>query len=171
MRTRVAAWMREHGPRLLGLAEMFAEGPTEAQDILQETWIIAFKKGGDLDPELDEVGAWLFQVTLNLGRDHVRKRKRRAALASRMPIPMRAARPPTIQEELDRAGLWRAVAKLPEKQRAVLTLRLLSDKSIDDTAASLGVTRGTVKKNLHEALKKLRLQVDDKCLKYTTGTA
>jgi len=159
--------MRDHGPGLMGLAEMFAEGPLEAEDLLQETWITAFRKGDHLPADAD-VRAWLFQITLNIGRDHMRRRKRRAALAAKFPPTGRAPGPPTIQEELDRGSLWRAVAILPDAQRRTLLLRVLSDKSIDDTATTLGVSRGTVKKNLHEALKKLGAQVTEECQSYTS---
>jgi RNA polymerase sigma-70 factor (sigma-E family) len=60
----------------------------------------------------------------------------------------------------DRDALWRALAALPRRQRAVVVLRYYEDLSEAETAAALGVTTGTVKSQAAKALAALRRDGD-----------
>jgi DNA-directed RNA polymerase specialized sigma24 family protein len=62
---------------------------------------------------------------------------------------------------LDRQALLRACRLLPTAQRTVLVLRFWEDRSIEETAAVLGCTPGTVKSHTHRALQRLRAVLDD----------
>ena len=57
----------------------------------------------------------------------------------------------------DRQDLWTAVGRLPRRQRAVVVLRYLEDRSEVDTADLLGCSVGTVKSQCAKALAKLRI--------------
>jgi RNA polymerase sigma-70 factor (sigma-E family) len=60
----------------------------------------------------------------------------------------------------DRDALWRALATLPRRQRAVVVLRYYEDLSEAETAAALGISRGTVKSQAAKALGALRRDGD-----------
>ena len=62
---------------------------------------------------------------------------------------------------LDRDALMRAARGLPPGQRAVLVLRYFDDLSVEETAAALGVTAGTVKSQTSRALASLRAALAD----------
>lgn len=68
----------------------------------------------------------------------------------------------------DRTDLWRALGRLPKRQRAVVVLRFYEDLSEADTAELLGCTVGTVKSQASKALAKLRL--DPRLLDSTAAT-
>lgn len=59
----------------------------------------------------------------------------------------------------DRVTLMRALAQVPPRQRAVLVLRYWQDLSVDDTAAALGCSPGTVKSQAARGLDTLRTLV------------
>ena len=60
----------------------------------------------------------------------------------------------------ERDVLWRALGALPRRQRAVVVLRYYEDLSEAETAAALGVSRGTVKSQAAKALAALRRDDD-----------
>jgi RNA polymerase sigma factor (sigma-70 family) len=65
--------------------------------------------------------------------------------------------PVTNIPEIDET--WQAVARLPVRQRAVITLRYWEDLSEADIAQTLAWPAGTVKSTLHRALKRLKEDV------------
>lgn len=165
----VHEWMDRYGGQLQSVAQAFAEGSTEAEDILQRTWVTAWRQGSKLEPD-SHVGAWLHQITLNIGRSAYRKRVGRRRLFERWGWrPSSVESPPTLEEELYRLELWRAVAELPGLQRQVLIYRIVEDMSVADTANALDRAEGTVKASLHRALGTLRRRLgpipETECIK------
>jgi RNA polymerase sigma-70 factor (sigma-E family) len=71
------------------------------------------------------------------------------------PDPLPAADDPAEQQAL-RDAMWRAVMRLPARQRAMVVLRYYEDLSEAQTAEVLGVSVGTVKSAVSRALGKLR---------------
>ena len=153
-----AALVRAHTPQLLSVARAFAAGADEAEDLLQETWLVAHRDFSRRPPGAP-VGAWLHVILLNVGRARWRRRRRRERLLA---FWGGAARPhdgtnaPDVGDALLRARLWRDVAELPELQRRVLLHRVVDELSTAETAAALGRAEGTVKASLHRALAMLR---------------
>ena len=155
----VRRWMEVHGDRIMLIAEAYAEGPITAEDIFQETFVKAWKKRPELDSDGD-VGAWLYRVALNIGRETLRRRQRRESLMARWISRPRPSPPHTIEEELDRLALWRAIHSLPRRQRDVLLLRLVRDVGTHDIASQLGIREATVRATLRDALGSLRVKLE-----------
>ena len=68
--------------------------------------------------------------------------------------------PPATAPVDDRDALWRALGALPRRQRAVVVLRYYEDLSEAETAAALGISKGTVKSQAAKALSALRRDGD-----------
>ena len=156
------AWIDQYGPRLLPVARAFAAGPDEAGDILQEVWIIAARRS-HLRPAGIPIRPWLYKVALNVGRSLARRRTRRERLIgmwqSSRDVPNARGELLSVNNELARIRLWRAVAELPELQRSVVVLRIVEDKSIRETAKALDCAEGTVQASLHRATARLRREL------------
>lgn len=162
-RSELAEWIRLYTPRLLPVARAFADGADEAEDLLQEVWIIAFERARERRPGTP-LDAWLYIVTVNVGRDRARRRARRQRLRAwwRAEFAHSAGAGPVLDvpAALRHAALWHCVAELPRLQREVLLLRVVDDLTIADTASALGRAEGTVKASLHRALSKLRSSLE-----------
>lgn len=152
---KLALWMREFGAQLLLVARAFEVDHVTAEDILQETWIIALK---NVNSRRDgtAVLAWLHNVVLNVGRSVVRSAARRRKLMSLWTATPSYALPPSIEGERVRQRLWRTIADLPNLQRLCLLLRVVEDMSIAEVAECLDRSPGTIKKSVHRAGQTLR---------------
>jgi RNA polymerase sigma-70 factor (ECF subfamily) len=156
------AWIRQFTPQLLGVARAFASGDEEAEDLLQELWIIAHESA-HRRPTDAPLGAWLHAILLNIGRTRWRRRRRRERLMSLWGPSTSQHDESTVEDDIDgsilRGSLWRDVAALPSLQRQVVLLRIVEDVSTARTAALLSRAEGTVKASLHRALRTLRARL------------
>jgi RNA polymerase sigma-70 factor (sigma-E family) len=99
--------------------------------------------------------AYARRVVVNLAKDRWRDLARRPT-ESPMDGAERAGTVGVIDGLLDRDELLRAAEQLPPGQRAVLVLRYFDDLSVEETAAALGCSTGTVKSQTSRALSHLR---------------
>ena len=157
---RVSSWIREYGKQLLPVARSFAVDQDDAEDILQEAWIIAHDKGHTVR-ERKAVRSWLYQVVMNIGRARARKRRRRQSLVSRfLHTGTRPEGPITFEEEQRRHHMWKAIADLPDLQKRVVLLRVVEGMSTKQAAEAIDRAEGTVKGSLHRALLRLRREME-----------
>jgi RNA polymerase sigma factor (sigma-70 family) len=132
----------------------------ETDDVVQEAFVKAFQhlvrfRVGE------PFGPWLLRIVANETKNLTRSRRRRAALALRMPRTEAGdmASPGPVDDVLAaerRAQLVAAVDALPDKERQVLTCRYFLDLSEAETAQVLGWPRGSVKSRTSRALSRLR---------------
>ena len=104
-------------------------------------------------PEVFET--WLTRIVLNECHRELRRRKRFSQTAEE-PLPESAG--PDVYDALP---LKEAVRCLPEKLRTVVILRYFAGYSLEETAASLGIPRGTVSDRQRRALRLLRLELGE----------
>jgi RNA polymerase sigma-70 factor (ECF subfamily) len=159
---RVAGWIDEYGPRLLNVATAMTGDPDEAQDALQEVWLIAMRRQQVL-VKSPHVGAWLYRVLANVVRGRKRTAQRRRGLLQRFrPRGAEAVEAPaggSLEEEQIKQRLWREIMDLPDLQRQVILLRTVEGLSTEETARAIGRAQGTVKASLHRAVKRLRARL------------
>jgi RNA polymerase sigma-70 factor (ECF subfamily) len=133
-----------------------------ADDLLSETFLIAFRRRAAYRPVHVEVRPWLMGIATNLVRGHARSERRRyRALA-------RAAAEPTAQPsdeqgsadrlvaEALRGPLAAALAALKPGDRDVLLLFAWEDLGYEEIAAVLDIPVGTVRSRLHRARRQTR---------------
>ena len=135
------------------LAVAFGD-PEGAADAVQEAFIEADRRWATVGNYADPA-AWVRRVAVNRMRNGRRNHRRRAEIV--------AAIRPVAAEDLtaDLLDLRAAVDALPEKMRLAVCLHHLAGCTIDEVAATLDVSPGTVKSNLHDARRRVRGQMED----------
>lgn len=129
-----------------------------AEDIVQETIIRAWRNIDRLLNTNGSVRGWLFTVARHLIIDWVRKpHARKEVVGATYSDPLSAA--DGTDAVHDALLARRLLRRLSLEHRAVLVHIYLCDRSIQETASILGVPAGTVKSRHHNALRKLRLEV------------
>ncbi len=127
-------------------------GVDEAEDCLQDTLVAALRAYPDLGPGTD-ARALLFAIARNRAVDIHRARARR-------PLPFEQPPEPPAPEAPERdPELWSAVARLPQKQRAAVTLRFGADLSHREIGALTGSSEEATRRSLLEGLRKLRKEL------------
>jgi RNA polymerase sigma-70 factor (ECF subfamily) len=120
------------------LARRFADRVEEAEDLVQETYLAAYRAWRD-QRRPRRVEPWIATICLNLGRSRYRTRERRPIEVS---IEDRDFRAPEV-------GDPEAMGRLPEEQRVAITLVDLAGLSTAEAAHAMGTPRGTVLSRLH----------------------
>ena len=132
----------------------------QALDVVQEAFCRALVRWRQISAYDDPV-AWVRRVAWNLATSQVR-RARVAAAHRRRHVQEHMAAPSP-----DRVALFAALRLLPAKQRQATVLFYLADLPVDEIAASMGVSAGTVKSWLHRARAALAQQLDPQPSEHT----
>jgi RNA polymerase sigma-70 factor (ECF subfamily) len=137
---------RSEYPRVVAAVRWVAGELPAAEEAAQEAFCRALERW-DRVRRHERPGAWVQVTALRVA---VRRRRRDADRARLVPAwsPPPAAAPSDVD-------LQRALAALPDGQRAAVVLHHLLDLSVDEAASVLGVSAGTVKTQLHRARARL----------------
>jgi RNA polymerase sigma factor (sigma-70 family) len=127
-------------------------GRGDADDCYQETWISALRAYPRLR-DASNLRSWIFTVAHRKAIDALRSRRRQAIPVAELPEPV--APPSAGPADQD---LWGLVRGLPSKQRTALALRYVTDSAYPEIAAVMGTSEEAARRNVHEALKRLRTE-------------
>jgi RNA polymerase sigma-70 factor (ECF subfamily) len=138
----------------------------EAQDICQETFLRILTKANLFRPE-GKFSTWMYQIALNLTRDHMRKKVRWSAVVvdggegrEERATAVAEGRPVTpdslLAESEHRTAVRRALTRLPAEQREVLVLKEFQGLKFREIAELLNCPESTVKSRMYYGLKGLK---------------
>ena len=151
-------------PRLRRYARALARDVATADDLVQDCLARALGKL-HLWQEGTDLRAWLFTILHNQYVNQVRRAVREGASVGLSETEPMLTRAPHQGKSLELRDLERAIAKLPEEQRAVILLVGLEGMRYEEVADVLGVPVGTVRSRLsrgREALRRLMGIVPDR---------
>jgi RNA polymerase sigma-70 factor (ECF subfamily) len=159
----VAELMDRHGGRLYSLGLRFCGNDDEAQDLVQDTFLLAFRKWDQFEGRSDPA-TWLYRIAARVCQRRHRKRsgepRQLEPLEKLLPSGDRAVvdvaatgdGPAELLAKRERrAALEAAIASLPGKFRLPLVLKEIVELSVSDVARILGIKEATVKTRLHRA--------------------
>lgn len=153
-RERFVAQVMELQETLYRTARSILRNEQDAQDAVQEAVTQAFARLHTLRAPA-KFKPWLLRILVNTCYDACRRRRSTVYLEA---VEETLAAPQSDCEE--RMSLWSAVMRLPEEQKAVVTLFYYEDLPIRAISEVLGVTQGTVKTRLSRARGRLRQMLD-----------
>ena len=145
------------GTRLLRSAILLCGNETNAQDLVQDTFIEAARSMHRFRGQ-SSLYTWLHSILLNLTRHHHRDNRRLIydnELAAQ-DIPVVDEQPSSLDLDAARTEITRALRRLSDEHREVLVLRYYEHMKIDEMARHLGVSTGTVKSRLHYAIREMQ---------------
>ena len=161
-----SAWdelYEQHAPRLRPFAYRLTRNRHDADDLVQETFVRAVPRLDRLDPETVDIGAYLFTTLRNLFLKSV-ERGRRAEPTADVPEP---DAPAPIEDDPVRSTMLRrqqeevrvANARLAPRQRLVLALRELDDRSYAEIGMIVGLKENAVAQLISRARESLRTEL------------
>jgi RNA polymerase sigma-70 factor (ECF subfamily) len=142
--------------RIYGLGLALLRNKTDAEDLVQDTFLKVWRTGSAFDPVRGSLDTWMLLVARSIAIDLLRRRsvearklasRSRASEASDEPGPEWHAE---VTDLFQRAS--QAMARLPQRQRAVLELTYLGQRSTKEVAELMGIPRGTVKSRAHAGM-------------------
>ena len=140
-----AAFYRAEMPRLVALARGLC-GAASADDVAQEAMLAAYRHWSRVR-DLERPDAYVRQACANLAVSVFRRRLVEVRALAR--LGQRREDPVALVDEAEE--FWAHVRVLPPRQAQVVALHYLFDLSVDDVAATLEVSPGTVKVHLSRA--------------------
>ncbi len=147
------------------LALSIVDDPMEAGEITQETFIAAIKALGKYK-EQQSFKAWLYTITLNCSRSHLRKRRTREKLQAtltrifRVEFEKQVLPEESFLQNEKEAALWKSLNQLDEHLRLVVVLRYFHELPVREIAEILAIPEGTIHSRLHTAREQLRMTLE-----------
>ena len=160
-----------YGGRLYALGLRLCGNRSDAEDLVQETFLRAVRKAGQFEGRSDP-GTWLYTIAVRVCRRMKRGRKGRAmpSLETLMPAGAGALADTTelgsagpqgeSQRREAKAAIEAQIARLPDEYRLPLVLKDIAELPVEDVASVLGLREGTVKTRVHRARLLLRKALD-----------
>ncbi len=167
--------VRTTTPRLLAVARRIVGSEEDARDVVQDSFISAFKALDRFEGHA-KLSTWLHRIVVNKALMRLRTRKRKPEEPIEPLLPAFKEDGHQVQAAVEWAdgadvALERAetrdfvrsqIDRLPDTYRTVLLLRDIEEMNTPETAAMLGITENAVKIRLHRARQALRALLDER---------
>lgn len=156
-----------HKAKVYNTALVFLQNETEAEDIVQEVFIEAFRSIHRFN-EQAKLDTWLYRITINKCIDYTqyKKRKKRFGIITSL-FSNTEIKEKIVTENIEHPDvavenqeltiiLLQAIQKLPENQKAAFIITKIEDKSQKEAAAILQINEKALESLLQRAKQKLR---------------
>ena len=150
---RLSELFDAHHQRLYRLARRLSQSTDEARDLVQEAFLHAARSPESIPVGATHEEAWLVRVLINIARD----RWRRSAVRNRAHAVNFAAAADAGHENaaVAHATVWRALAALTPRRRAVIVMHEIEGTDVAAIAKLLGVAAVTVRWHLSRGRREL----------------
>ena len=168
----IRAILQANNRRLYRLARGILRNDSEAEDVVQETYVLAFTHLDSFNGD-SSLSTWLSRIAINEALGRLRRERPGVELSSLPPgaleaqiiqFPLATPLDPekTMAQREIQHVVEHAIDELPEPFRIVFITRVLEGMNVEETAEILGLKPETVKTRLHRARTMLRNNVEKK---------
>lgn len=151
---------RRFAPRVFGLGLVMLGNASQAEDLVQDTFVKVWRKVGSYEGSRGSLDTWVLLIARSLAIDLLRRRVLEVRTAQAQAPRSEASAEPGPDEQAETTDLAdrakRAMATLSPSQRAALELAYFSGKTSAEVAELEGIPVGTAKTRIRTALVKLR---------------
>ncbi len=152
-----------HAGRIAGYAR--SKGVRDADDLVGDVFAAAAERVGRFDGDAARLRSWLFTIAHHRLTDDLRRARRRnteVAAPDQLEDAVHAVdATDDAAARLDADGALAMLSWVTDEQREVLTLRILGELSIAETAEILGKPTGAVKALQHRAIARIQRRLGD----------
>jgi len=160
--------VERHSRAVYRLAHRMTGNPADAEDVVQETFLRAYKQLGRFESRAN-FGTWLHRIAVNCSIDLIRSRPHResahdagdleqfatAEVTEGGRTPERLMLSTEVQERINGA-----MGSLSQMERAAFMLRHFEGHSIDEISRSLGLKTNATKHSIFRAVRKMRVALE-----------
>lgn len=150
-----------HAPILLAYTRKRL-GANAGDEILAQTFLVAFERRARFDPAYTSARPWLFGIASNIIRHHLRDEREHLTALGKfgLEVPAESAENVArLDAERVRPQLIAALLTLSDDDRDTFLLVALGQLTYEETAVALGIPVGTVRSRMHRSRARLREQV------------
>ena len=150
------------GPLLLFVLRLTAGDRQQAEDVVQETMVRAWREARRLDLSEPSLMPWLATVARRIVIDEHRRKSARPPEIGGAEVDRAPAAADETENLLRKVLVAEALQALSVAHREVLNETILRDRTVNDAAEVLGIPVGTVKSRVYYALKALRVALAER---------
>jgi RNA polymerase sigma-70 factor (ECF subfamily) len=151
--------VKRHQSALLRTCTRMVKDEELAEDIVQETFVKVFRKI-HLFEGRSSFKSWLYQIALNTGRNKLRSNRLEIVSMDHVQLSTKATAESTLVENDIREILKIEVARLPDRQRMALELRIYEDLSFQEIADIMNCPYDTAKANYRHGILKIKMALE-----------
>jgi RNA polymerase sigma-70 factor (ECF subfamily) len=150
----------QHGAAVFGLLLRTVRDRATAEDLQQQVFTEAWRRGAQYDPDRAGLVTWLLTIARSRALDDLRRRVPEPRDPASAVALADTASSDGADELVDRWRLTALVQELPAQERALLRLRFHGGLSQSEIAERTGIPLGTVKTKMVRGLERLRAALE-----------
>ncbi len=146
--------VRQYSEQLYWKIRNIVQDHDDANDVLQNTFMKAWMALGDFQSK-SKISTWLYRIAVNESLDHLRRQKTKVSADEDISVANRLLADEYFNGDETQALLQQAIAKLPDVQRTVFTLRYYDNMKYSEMSQVMNTSEGALKASYHIAVKKI----------------